>query len=197
MAVRISKPASLLAAAMVLPTALISFQSQAEPLNLDYVQLSYTSHDYNALPDRLSGFELELSKTFGEGFFGFLEYFDVDDTILANEVSFSAYRVGAGYTESVNDSTDIVARLAYVKQELESTNVETDATGFAVSVGLNYNVTEALEVSADFRLENIADSDVVFTLGAEYNISDETSAVASFEAADDGDIIAIGARYSF
>lgn len=136
----------------------------------------------------------------------FFEDFSVDTTIEET-------RLGAGYRHPLTSNFDIYGSLAYFNQKTtfdSGSTFETDATGFAASIGGRYAVTSkielfgqisSLQLSSDSDEEDfVADDDISETeieVGGRYKFNDDFGLIASYISLDDYSVFNFGGAYYF
>ncbi len=181
--------------------ALIAFSTSAfaQELNYNYMQLSYGQVEFD---DSL--FDVD-----GDGF-GINGVFAINDEFhlfgdyqtagLDFGVDLNLLEAGFGYNTSLSDTTDLVARLGYVRIEADAPGVpSSDDTGYSIGVGVRSAINNALELHGGADYVDSGDSSGEARIRAGFNYGFNESFSAGIDATwwEDVNIYRISARYDF
>lgn len=164
--------------------ALTSGLSLAGNVSYDYAELGYLDYD------GADGFNLELSTTLTNNFYGRLDYTDLD-VDLGGE--FKTTRLNLGYASAISSNVDFIAELGY----------EDIDVGFADDNGFNARLGLRGMASSDFELGAFASySDVLestdFTVEGRYHFNKNFS--MAIELGNDEELdehYGVSLRYNF
>jgi len=132
-------------------------------------------------------------------------YSDLSDdiNILNIKVDFDVnlLNVGLGYKQDLSENSSFFTELNYLDAEIEASsapvNLDDSDDGYSQGFGVRSMLTEQLELKAEYSYVDFDDSKNVFTLGADYALSDRLSAYVDVTIEDDATPHMIGARLSF
>lgn len=117
-----------------------------------------------------------------------------------NNVDLSSLAVGVGYHMPLQNNTDGVIGIGYVKASAEAKingrTLDNDETGFVVRGGVRHMFTDQVEAEANLNHSTVGDSETYLSFGGRYHFNRQFSAGVSISTNDD-DTMAIGGRMNF
>lgn len=170
--------------------------AHAQSFDYSYIEGFYGHVDYD---NGLDGDGFGLA-----GAFAVAENFHVFGSYSAVELDFgldaSDFSIGLGYNTPISDTIDVVARLAYVREEVDIPNFGSlDDDGYAFGVGLRGMVTRQLELHGDVSYLDLGDSgdNTSFGAGFLYHFTESLAAGLSGAWSDDVNSYVLSGRVSF
>ena len=189
--------------ALMLSAAAVS--AQASDLDYSYVEGAYSKLDVG--PGKLDGFSIDGSLEFNDSFYGFAGYQNNDQSppeiSIYTDIILEEYNVGAGFRKSINDKTDWISELSYVRDSADLGFFDVSDNGYRVATGVRSMVSDKVELNGKVNYTNISDFGNGFgaSLGGVYHVNDSFGITASYDFSDrDGDNLKswnLGARFSF
>jgi long-subunit fatty acid transport protein len=177
--------------AIALSTAALS--AQAADLDYNTVQATYKSVDFDGT--NLDGFGVNGSFKFNDSFYGIVGY----DKVSKNSADLSETAVGFGFRHAINDKTDWVNELSYVRNDIEGFS----DNGYRIATGVRSMVSDKVELSGKVNYTDVADIGKGFgvNLGGVYHVNDSFGITVGYDYSDrdgfDYDSWNVGARFSF
>lgn len=127
--------------ALTLLAAVPFAASAAEGLSYNYVEGGYVATDTDS--GDADGWGINGSGAIAENFhlFGGINSQKTDDF----DIDINHYRLGLGYNHAIARNTDLLARVAYEKYEIDSPFVSSDPDGYSAEVGVRSALTQNFE----------------------------------------------------
>ena len=199
-------------------------QNTESAFSYDTVSLGYRTMDIGGIDENYKGFSLKASKTiFDTGLFVFGEYYAVEfsDSMKQGDVAaeitsdLKQYDLGVGYKYSVSKKSDLFVEIAFGNTELSAENSITNASNsdlnsysnatadddfYRIGVGGRSQVYERFEMFAKvdaIKYSEQNSSELGWTVGGRYNITNQLDAEVSYFEYDDTKSWLIGASYRF
>jgi hypothetical protein len=177
---------------------LLSGVGVAADISYDQIRLNYVSAEFDAGPVDVDGDGLELSGSFSfaDSFFGFGSYSDLD---LDFNLDASILEIGGGYHRPITTMLDFVARVGYVRTDLDTPFGDADDDGVSLSGGVRGRMTDAIEVKAalNYFVMDKGDNDTEVELAGDYFITERIALGAGLCLGDDVTTWTVGGRYNF
>ena len=148
--------------ALTLLAAIPFAASAAEGLSYNYVEGGYTATNRDNDIDS-DGWALNGSAAIADNFhiFGGYDQQETDDFNTAfgrfDGVDVDHWRVGLGYNHPVASNTDLLARVAYEKYDIDGVSDNPD--GYSAEVGVRSALTQNFEGYALAGYQDVSDSD--------------------------------------
>jgi opacity protein-like surface antigen len=176
-----------------------AFSAQASDLDYSYVEGAYSKLD--AGPGKLDGFSIDGALKFSDSVYGFAGYQKNEQ----NGISLDEYNVGAGFRKSINDKTDWVSELSYIRDSgnIGNSLIKLDDNGYRIATGVRSLVNDKFELNGKVNYTDAGDFGDGFGVGVGgvYHVNDSVGITAGYDYADrsDGDLNSwnVGARFSF
>lgn len=176
-----------------------AFSAQASDLDYSYVEGAYSKLDVG--PGKLDGFSIDGSLKFNDSFYGFAGYQKNDQS----GISLDEYNVGAGFRKSINDKTDWVSELSYIRDSGNIANslIKVDDNGYRIATGVRSMVSDKFELNGKVNYTDAGDFGDGFGvgIGGVFRINDSFGITAGYDYADrrgsDLNGWNLGARFSF
>lgn len=192
------KQVQWIGAALLLMTGV----AQAQPINYDYVDLSYRMldrSDAKTLNDEFDGPAVRISLSFADRFYGLIEntYLEADGA----KIDFSDLVIGGGYRQSVAEDTDFFAEGAWVRRDVDTPNRFQDGKddGFRVAAGVRYMAQEMLElnIAALYQAGLFDDNEAILRAGAAWSVYGPLGLQAGASVSADSALYDLGLRVAF
>lgn len=120
------------------------------------------------------------------------------------DVDLDVYTLGVGYHSDISDTTDVIGEIGLfnsnAKAKIGNLSINSDNSGYTLSVGVRHKLQENIELQARFDHRNSNDiTDNGITLGGRYTFKPNWSAGLDFNTgANDGAEAIIGSlRWQF
>lgn len=169
--------------------------AMADEMSYSYVDLAYAETDINGVSDSADGFALRGSVGFAENWFAFGEFASQS----VQSVDIDSYAAGIGGHWGLAESLDVVGSLGYFRVELNGpggSNFSDD--GYLATLGLRGRAGDAVELEGGARYTDLGDGgdstalyvggrfhfNRTWALGAEYQDSDDSSAILAYVRAN-------------
>ncbi len=192
--------------ALALALATMSFGAAAAEPNYTYLEGGFArlNLDVGGVGDAdFDGFQVRGSVEAGKDFHFFGSYGSTNNDDAGIDVDFDELQVGLGYHYPLSDSTDLLAEIGYIKQEIDVEAFgDADADGYRASVGFRSAFNDHFEgyVKGSY---NGGDFDGFSgTVGAQVKFNQTWGLVGEIEAGEMDDELdatkyLIGVRASF
>lgn len=185
---------------LLVGAALTPFAAMADDnLSYTYVQAGYAQtdiDDVNADGDEysLSG-SLALSSNW-HTFAGFSKG-ELDDNGADFDVT--GWQIGLGYNHPVNSKADVIARLSYLRMDIDTPLGDADEDGFGISVGLRGRLAPAFELEGAVNYTDLGDfgDDTSFGAAARYFFTPAFAAGLNLGIGDDTTSYGVHFRLNF
>ncbi|WNC69402.1 hypothetical protein RI845_04440 [Thalassotalea nanhaiensis] len=183
--------------------------------NRDFIQASYEQTDYDEYLS-LSGYSLLGSKKVTENIYITAEYISLSDDIdiFFDDLGVDQTEIslGAGYTYTFNEKTEIFVHLAIANIEVKSGEVlgdffneepmetvkfKEDDTGYDLNIGAVYRFNESWEGSLILNHKDVIEGNTGIGGSILYHFSDWFAAGTTYLTYDDFDETNIHLRVSF
>jgi len=164
--------------------------------NYNFVQVSYGQVDFDDLD--VDGDSLGLSGSFALTnefhLFAGAEFADLDFGVDA-----TAWAAGFGYNTAITPVVDVVAQLSFQSVDVDTPFGSADDTGFGLSVGLRYALTQMVELNAGINYVDLDDSGDTTgrATAALFNVTDKVTLGIAANFDDDADSIGVLGRLYF
>lgn len=191
------KLTTLLAAALVLPIA-----APAADLSYNYVEagIGRTELDVDAgSVDEVDGdgFSIAGSLAVTDNVHLFADFNTVDFDF---DVDTRTIRVGGGWNLGLNESTDFIARVAYLQTEVDFPGGDADEDGFDIGVGLRSAIAPAFEIEGAIDYVDLGgddSGDTTFSGAARYFVTSQFAVGVALGVGDDATSYGLTARLNF
>lgn len=169
----------------------------AQTFDYNYIEGYYGQVDFDDLGIDGDGLGVGGSFAVADSFhvFGGYSMIDLDFGVDADELS-----LGIGYNTPISDVVDVVARLAYVRAEIDIPGFGSlDEDGYGAGIGLRGMATPQLELNGDITYVDLGSGsgDTSFGAGFLYHFSDAFGAGLSGNWDDDATSYQLNGRLSF
>jgi Ax21 family sulfation-dependent quorum factor len=176
--------------------AALPFAATASDLSYSYVEGGYSR--VNGLGAKTDGYVVNGSIAIGAGFhaFGGYEALDIDRA----RVDADSWNLGFGYAHSLNQSTDLVARLGYSKFDLAGPlGINLDGESYFSEVGVRSQLAPQFEgyIFAGYERPDGGGGDSYGRIGGQYNINKSWGLIADVKFGDGVEQYFFGPRLSF
>ncbi|MEY3373233.1 MAG: hypothetical protein RLZZ537_1701 [Pseudomonadota bacterium] len=176
-----------------------AFSAQASDLDYSYVEGAYSKLDVG--PGNLDGFSIDGSLKFNDSFYGFAGYQKNDQS----GISLDEYNVGAGFRKAINDKTDWVSELSYIRDSgnIGNSLIKVDDNGYRIATGVRSMVSDKFELNGKVNYTDAGDFGDGFGvgIGGVFHVNDSFGITAGYDYADrsgsDLNGWNLGARFSF
>ena len=199
--------------ALTLAAAMPFAASAAEGLNYNYVEGGYVATNIDNDNDEIDadGFGANASVALSPNFhlFGGFNAQESDEFDFLGsrvETDVNQWRVGVGYNLGIADRTDLVARAAYEKVEVDDITVggqdfdiNDGDDGYSAEVGVRTAFTDNLEGHAYAGYEDFGDDNDDFygRVGAQWKFNPNWGISGDVKLADGGSEWFVGPRFSW
>jgi len=188
----------LIMTVLLLPTVgTAQQQTQTQPFNYSYVELSYDESDFDLGGGDIDGDGLTLSGSYeiNEDWHAYASYGTAD---LDFGIDIDTLAIGAGYRYPLQGDLDIYGRVLYISSDVDVPGPGgADEDGLGLQVRLRFRVSDEFEVEGGIQHVDVFDSDTSLQASARYHFSENFSAGIGLTFAGDTDSFGINARYSF
>ncbi len=170
---------------LVILALVFSASAGAQGFDYSYLQLGYSTIDFDDINVDGDGFGLSGSYAINPDWHVFAGYegasldFGIDATTLG---------AGVGYNTELSPAVDMFARLSYQYVELDAGGQGSiDDNGIGFGVGMRFAASDQLEIDAGIDYVDLGDGgdETAFSLGALYNFTDAFSAGLGGSWSDD------------
>ena len=188
--------------------AALPFAATASDLSYNYVEGGYSR--INGLGTKVDGPALNGSIAVGSRFhvFGGYEALDVDAVSVnlgtgetfRSDVDLDSWNVGFGYNHSLNQSTDLVARVGYRDLDFGGPfGGSFDGKAYFTEVGARSQLAPRFEgyIYAGYERLEGGDGDTYGRIGGQYNINQSWGLVADAKVGDGAEQYFFGPRFTF
>jgi hypothetical protein len=115
------------------------------------------------------------------------------------DIDLSSLRVGVGFNAQISEKSDVVAQVAYLDAEADTSLGSADDNGCGVSVGFRAWVNERVELDRSIAYSHFGDggSDTSFGAGVLFYFTEQFSLGLGPGFADDVDTYRLRGRFYF
>lgn len=201
----------IIVAAAALLAAPSVYAAPTGGLSYTYAQAAYVNveSDDNNNDLESDGFSIGGSVLIAPQFFIFGNYSMVESDDFnpgpaENTAEIDFFDAGLGFRTALGPQTDFTAQVAYVSADVEFTGPGTagfsgDDNGFQVGAGARHLFTPMWELNGGVTYTEFSDDDdgeTAFTIGGLVHFN-PVSVLASYTNGEDGNAVAVGARFNF
>lgn len=184
-----------------------AFSAQASNLDYSYVEGAYSKLDVG--PGKLDGFSIDGSLEFNDSFYGFAGYQNNDQSppeiSIYTDIILEEYNVGAGFRKSINDKTDWISELSYIRNSgnIGNSLFKINDNGYRIATGVRSLVSDKFELNGKVNYTDAGDFGDGFGvgIGGVFRVNDSFGITAGYDYADrsgsDLNGWNLGARFSF
>ncbi|MCC2614735.1 porin family protein [Aestuariibacter halophilus] len=188
-------------AAIALAT-LFSANTIAAQNDWNFVDLGYTSANYEDLDSNPDGFSIKGSYLVNDNIILTADFQRLSDDLYGVDVDLDQLSVGAGYRFVLNDKTEAYAILSYERIEAKAQYMgysdDEDDNGYGLTAGIRQMVGENVELKVEAGYVNTSDDrEMSYTLGGRYYINDQWSVAFDYALASERNLTSFSARYQF
>jgi hypothetical protein len=187
-----------LMAVLLLPAVGLAQETQIQPFNYSYVELSYDESDFDlGGGGDIDGDGLTVSGSYeiNDDWHAYASYGSAD---LDFGIDIDTLAIGAGYRYPLQDDLDIYGRVLYISSDVDAPGPgDADEDGLGLQVRLRFRVSDEFEVEGGIQHVDVFDSDTSLQAMARYHFTENFSAGIALTFAGDTDTFGINARYSF
>ena len=182
------------AIALLAALAATPFAAQAGDLSYTWLEAGYLRADPDGF-DAENGFGIRGSGAITESLhvFGGFDRISVDNDF--GDADIDNLRFGFGYNTPISDNTDLVARVAYERIDIDRLG---DVDGYSVEAGVRTAFSPHFEGSAALRYTDVDGADdTALVLGGQYKFNATWGISAEVALGNDGNALFVGPRASF
>ncbi len=161
----------------------------AADLSYNYVDFGLQSYDTDGAADNFDGIGLRGSYLVNPNFFIAAEIAPTE----GNNIDVTVLGIGGGYRQAINATTDWYAQIDMLQFDTDFG----DDDGLRLTGGVRSMMTSELELRGAISYVDVAEEDLMLTVGADYRFMPQLSGFAEFRSADVFGGYFIGARYRF
>jgi hypothetical protein len=179
----------------------LSVSAEELPLSYSHFEVAYQTgelldEEYDGLG--ISGSVAILDSVFLIGSYNSLtsndEYYyssyEVDD------IELTQFSLGIGAHATIAASSDFLASISYVDNELEFAGLSAEGNGYSVSLGIRTKPSRELELMAQFNYANIEDeTETGYNFSARIFPVEKVSFGLMYSSADELDALSLGVRF--
>lgn len=163
-----------------------------------YGELRYVDIESGIDDAEADGFLLGGSYRVDERAFVFGSYTDLEADVGIFDVDITQIKLGGGYIYPLNDTVDVNATAALVREDYDFSGADDDdETGFQLTGGVRTMITNELEVRGALVFYDVDDRDVYLEIAADYYFTENLVGGISIEFAGDNDVLTFGGRYYY
>ncbi len=179
----------------------LSFYSSAQEASLSYDFLEIEVAKLEVIGEDFTGFGIAGSYSLSDSIFmsASIANGESDEKYFGDTIDLKGFTFGLGYHAPLGESTDFVSSLSYVSTEADFANVDDDADGYAVDLGVRSLLAQNFDLGAYVSYSDTDGGDGEFSLklDAKVMFSEAVSIVAGYENGDDFSGLSAALRWDF